>query len=94
MENEDPFMKSLLPLTRPPWRSVVASLALQAACVLAILTLSYSVAQKVDVESRYFKLTYIKTELVPYATKYQPRQETTVSDVTDSIIQRDGLNTQ
>lgn len=65
MENEDPFMKSLLPLTRPPWRSVVASLALQAACVLAILTLSYSVAQKVDVESRYFKLTYIKTELVP-----------------------------
>lgn len=59
------FTESMLPRSRPPWRSVVTSLAVQAAAVVAILTLSYSVVKSAETESRSYRLTYLKTDLAP-----------------------------
>jgi|SRR5271168_1380186 len=66
MENRaEPFTKSMLPQSRPPWRSVFTSLALQTAAVAAILTLSYSVVKSAEIENGSYTLTYLKTDLAP-----------------------------
>jgi len=83
----EPFTKSMLPQSRPPWRSVVTSLALQVLAVFAILTLSYSVVKSADIETRSYTLTYLKTEIAPLkrihlsAGKAAPAPRTPVGDI-------------
>ena len=81
-----PFTKSMLPQSRPPWRSVFTSFALQTFAVLGILTLSYSVVKSADVQSHY-TLTYLKTEIAPLkhihlkAAKAAPALRTPLGDI-------------
>lgn len=62
-DKEDPLTKSLLPDGRPPWRSVGVSGLLQVLFLAVIVILTAAVADKVDIQSRYFHLTYVKTAL-------------------------------
>ena len=62
-DKEDPLTKSLLPDARPPWRSVGLSGLLQLLLLAGIVVLTATVADKVDIQSKYFHLTYVKTTL-------------------------------
>lgn len=62
--DDDPFTKSILPETSVPWRSMASSLAFQAIIGAVVLTVSYSVADKVDVKTRFFNLSFTKLQTV------------------------------
>jgi TonB family protein len=59
-QDEDPFTNSMIPTSRPPWRSFALSMAVQVAMTVAIVVVTWTVADKVEVHSPYFQLTFLK----------------------------------
>ncbi|MGB2591086.1 MAG: energy transducer TonB [Candidatus Acidiferrum sp.] len=58
---EAPLTKAMLPVNRPPWKSLGASVLFQAGIVITILVLSFIFTDKIEFHSRLFNVTYVKT---------------------------------
>jgi TonB family protein len=58
--DEDPLTNAILPETRPPWKSLGASVLFQVGIVATILILSFLLTDKIEFQSRFFTVTYTK----------------------------------
>lgn len=58
---EAPLTKAMLPVNRPPWKSLGASVLFQSGIVITILVLSFIFTDKIEFHSRLFNVTYVKT---------------------------------
>ncbi len=81
--DEDPLTKAMLPETRPPWKSLGASVLFQVGIVTTILVLSFFLTDKIEFQSRFFTVTY--TKAAPSALKLKaPRNKPTRAPQSDA----------